>query len=96
MIAATAIAARAARTRPGNARYETPGSVTRPADKDTIDTPNGTIRAQHFIRLPRRLDDHRRVEIWLSPERGWLPVRLRQTEPNGTQFDLIYQSQEGG
>jgi hypothetical protein len=64
--------------------------------EDTIDTPNGTIRAQHFIRLPRRLDDHRRVEIWLSPERGWLPVRLRQTEPNGTQFDLIYQSQEGG
>jgi hypothetical protein len=64
--------------------------------EDTIDTPGGTIRAQHFIRLPRRVDDRRRVEIWLSPERGWLPVRLRQTEPNGMQFDLIYQSQEGG
>ncbi|MDF6874683.1 DUF3108 domain-containing protein, partial [Escherichia coli] len=45
--------------------------------EDTIDTPNGTIRAQHFIRLPRRADDKRRVEIWLSPDRGWLPVRLR-------------------
>nr|WP_257019876.1 DUF3108 domain-containing protein [Ralstonia pickettii] len=64
--------------------------------EDTIDTPNGTIRAQHFIRLPRRADDKRRVEIWLSPDRGWLPVRLRQTEPNGMQFDLVYQSQEGG
>ena len=64
--------------------------------EETIDTPNGTIRAQHFIRLPRRADDKRRVEIWLSAERGWLPVRLRQTEPNGMQFDLVYQSQEGG
>ena len=64
--------------------------------EETIDTPGGTIRAQHFIRLPRRADDKRRVEIWLSAERGWLPVRLRQTEPNGMQFDLVYQSQEGG
>ncbi|GAA0810645.1 DUF3108 domain-containing protein [Ralstonia mannitolilytica] len=64
--------------------------------EDTVDTPNGTIRAQHFIRLPRRADDKRRVEIWLAAERGWLPVRLRQTEPNGMQFDLVYQSQEGG
>ncbi|MCO5397052.1 DUF3108 domain-containing protein [Ralstonia sp. 21MJYT02-11] len=64
--------------------------------EDTIDTPNGTIRAQHFIRLPRRADDKRRVEIWLSADHGWLPVRLRQTEPNGMQFDLVYQSQEGG
>ncbi|MGN5352431.1 DUF3108 domain-containing protein [Ralstonia sp. L16] len=64
--------------------------------EDTIDTPNGTIRAQHFIRLPRRAQDKRRVEIWLSADHGWLPVRLRQTEPNGMQFDLVYQSQEGG
>ncbi|WP_316888738.1 DUF3108 domain-containing protein [Ralstonia edaphi] len=64
--------------------------------EESVDTPNGTIRAQHFIRLPRRADDKRRVEIWLSPDRGWLPVRLRQTEPNGMQFDLVYQSQEGG
>lgn len=64
--------------------------------EETIETPGGTIRAQHFIRLPRREGDRRRVEIWLSAERGWLPVRLRQTEPNGMQFDLVYQSQEGG
>ncbi|MBN6208418.1 DUF3108 domain-containing protein [Ralstonia flatus] len=64
--------------------------------EESVDTPNGTIRAQHFIRLARRADDKRRVEIWLSPDHGWLPVRLRQTEPNGMQFDLVYQSQEGG
>nr|WP_249309295.1 DUF3108 domain-containing protein [Ralstonia insidiosa] len=64
--------------------------------EDTIDTPEGAIRAQHFVRLPRREGDQRRVEIWLSAERGWLPVRLRQTEPNGMQFELVYQSQEGG
>jgi hypothetical protein len=64
--------------------------------EDTIDTPGGTIHAQHFIRLPRREGDQRRVEIWLSAERGWLPVRLRQTEPSGMQFELVYQSQEGG
>lgn len=64
--------------------------------EDSIDTPEGTIHAQHFVRLPRREGDQRRVEIWLSAERDWLPVRLRQTEPNGMQFELVYQSQEGG
>jgi hypothetical protein len=62
--------------------------------EDMIDTPDGPIRAQHFVRLPRREGDARRVEIWLAAERGWLPVRLRQTEPGGMQFELDYLSQE--
>ncbi len=62
--------------------------------EDMVDTPDGTVRAEHFVRLPRREGDARRVEIWLAPERGWLPVRLRQTEPNGMQFELVYLSQD--
>ncbi|KFX27070.1 DUF3108 domain-containing protein [Ralstonia solanacearum] len=62
--------------------------------EDMIDTPDGTVRAEHFVRLPRREGDARRVEIWLAPSHGWLPVRLRQTEPNGMQFELVYLSQD--
>lgn len=45
--------------------------------EDTINTPGGMIRAQHFVWPPCREGDQRRVETWLSAERGWLPVRLR-------------------
>ncbi|MEF9412983.1 DUF3108 domain-containing protein [Ralstonia sp. SM1864_UCD524_TZ4] len=62
--------------------------------EDMVDTPDGAVRAEHFVRLPRREGDARRVEIWLAPERGWLPVRLRQTEPSGMQFELVYLSQD--
>ncbi|CAG9181953.1 DUF3108 domain-containing protein [Cupriavidus respiraculi] len=57
--------------------------------EEEVDTGNGFVRARHFIRLPRRADDHRRVEVWLAEAVGWMPVKLRQTEPDGTQIDLI-------
>jgi hypothetical protein len=58
--------------------------------EDEIDTGQGVIRAKHFVRLPRRANDRRRVEVWLAQSLGWMPVRLRQTEPDGTQIDLVY------
>lgn len=54
-----------------------------------VDTGNGFVRAKHFVRLPRRADDRRRVEVWLAESKGWMPVKLRQTEPDGTQIDLV-------
>jgi hypothetical protein len=57
-------------------------------DED-IDTGSGFVRAKHFVRLQRRADDRRRVEAWLAESLGWMPVKLRQTEPDGTQIDLV-------
>jgi hypothetical protein len=63
--------------------------------EEDIDTGRGMVRAKHFVRLQRHAGDRRRVEIWLAQSLGWMPVRLRQTEPDGTQIDLVYRSTEG-
>lgn len=56
---------------------------------------HGMVTTKHFVRLPRHPGDKRRVEVWLAPALKWLPARLRQTEPDGTQIDLVYRSSEG-
>lgn len=56
---------------------------------------HGMVTTKHFVRLPRHPGDKRRVEVWLAPALKWLPARLRQTEPDGTQIDLVYRSTEG-
>lgn len=92
-----------ARGNPG--RYNTPGATESFEVADTdgvdfmqvqyvgeeqIDTGRGTMRVKHFVRLQRRDNDRRRVEVWLAPTLGWMPARLRQTEPDGTQIDLVF------
>lgn len=51
--------------------------------------PDGsTAEALRFVRQPSRPYD-RRVEVWLDPGRGWLPVRLRFTPvPGGEATEL--------
>lgn len=56
---------------------------------ETISTGVGRLDARHFMRLPRREGDTRRIDIWLAPSLGWLPVRMVQTEPNGAQIELL-------
>jgi hypothetical protein len=55
-----------------------------------VRTDQGIIDARHFMRLPRREGDRRRIDVWLAPSLGWLPARLVQTEPNGTQIELVW------
>lgn len=57
---------------------------------ESVSTDHGFVTARHFMRLPRREGDKRRIDVWLAPSLGWLPVRLVQTEPNGTQFELVW------
>ncbi|MBT2791876.1 DUF3108 domain-containing protein [Paraburkholderia strydomiana] len=57
---------------------------------ETIRTAQGYLQTRHFKRLPRRQGDQRRIDVWLAPSLGWLPARLVQTEPNGTQFELVW------
>ncbi|WP_414450907.1 DUF3108 domain-containing protein [Burkholderia sp. 22PA0099] len=58
---------------------------------ETIRTATTSLETRHFRRLPRRAGDTRRIDIWLAPSLDWLPVRLVQTEPNGTEIELLWQ-----
>ena len=57
-------------------------------DDATVTVPAGDFRARHLIRTPRRPDDYR-LDIWLAPELGFLPVQMRQTQRNGDVVDLL-------
>jgi hypothetical protein len=57
---------------------------------ESVQTSLGFVPARHFTRLPRREGDRRKVDVWLAPSLGWLPIRFMQTEPNGTQIELRY------
>jgi hypothetical protein len=58
--------------------------------QETVQTRVGPVEALHFMRLARRADDRRRLDIWLSESLGWLPARIMQTEPNGSQIELVW------
>jgi hypothetical protein len=60
---------------------------------ETVRTEQGFIEARHFKRLPRHEGDQRLLDVWLAPSLGWLPVRFVQTEPNGTQVELLWRGQ---
>lgn len=47
------------------------------------------FRSRHFLRLPRRDGDARKLEVWLAESLGWIPVKIRQTEPNGNVLELL-------
>ncbi|WP_174364178.1 DUF3108 domain-containing protein [uncultured Caballeronia sp.] len=57
---------------------------------ENVPARDGNVQARHFTRLARRDNDRRRLDIWLAPSIGWLPVRIVQTEPNGLQIELLW------
>jgi hypothetical protein len=62
-------------------------------EEETLDLPAGQFQARKLTRNPRQpLDD--RIELWLAPSLGWLPVRVRQTQTNGDFIDLQMRNQE--
>lgn len=52
----------------------------------TLTLPTGATPAVYLLRQPRREYDQK-VEIWLAPQLGYLPVRIKQTQPNGDFVD---------
>lgn len=59
-------------------------------EEESIELEQGWVSARHFLRLPRYPDDQRRLEVWLAESHGWIPIKLRQTEPNGVVLELLF------
>lgn len=55
--------------------------------EELLDLPAGTVPAIKLQRLPRR-DYDQRAELWLAPDLGYLPARIRLTQSNGDFADL--------
>jgi hypothetical protein len=55
---------------------------------ETLRLPAGEVSARHLVRLPRKSND-KKVEVWLAPNMGRLPVRTRLTEANGDFVDQL-------
>jgi hypothetical protein len=47
----------------------------------------GEFTARRLTRNPRKPFDDK-IELWLAPDLGYLPVRIRQTQSNGDFIDL--------
>lgn len=58
---------------------------------ETLDLPGGSVQGLRLERNPRQPYDQK-VEVWLSPQLGYLPARVRITEANGDSIDQQWES----
>ncbi|MCJ0764663.1 DUF3108 domain-containing protein [Variovorax terrae] len=61
--------------------------------EEPLSLPAGTMPALKLVRSPRREFDQK-VELWLAPSLGYLPVRLKLTQSNGDFADQQLRSVE--
>ena len=61
--------------------------------EQTLDLPVGTMHTVQLQRLPRR-DYDQKAQVWLAPELGYLPARIRITETNGDFVELNLRGHE--
>ncbi len=62
--------------------------VYRPAGRERIRVPAGEFDTLRLVRKKERPDD-RSAEVWLAASRGFVPVRVRVTERDGTLLDQV-------
>ena len=55
--------------------------------EETLHLPAGDLLGRKLVRAPRGADDLK-VELWLAPQYGYLPLRLKLTEPDGDFADF--------
>ena len=58
---------------------------------ETLTLPIGELATLKLQRNPRQPYDQK-VELWLAPDHGYLPARIRLTDPNGAYLDQKLQS----
>jgi hypothetical protein len=57
-------------------------------EESLLELPAGAVRARQLSRAPRAgHEGDSRVELWLAPELGYLPARIRISEPDGDTVD---------
>jgi hypothetical protein len=56
---------------------------------ESLDLPGGTLSALKLSKEPT-VEFDQRIEVWLAPELGYMPVRLRITEASGAFADLLW------
>jgi hypothetical protein len=59
---------------------------------EAVDLPVGTTQTVKLLREPRKPYDTK-VEVWLDPQRHYLPVRARLTDTNGDPLELRLQDE---
>lgn len=62
-------------------------------DTEQLRLPIGDLDAVRLTRNPKREFDSK-VEMWLAPSMGYLPVRIRLTQANGDRFDQRLRASE--
>jgi hypothetical protein len=55
--------------------------------EEQMRVPAGDYAVRRLTRSPRREGDDK-IEIWLAPALGYLPVRMKQTQPDGDFADM--------
>jgi len=60
---------------------------------ETLILPGGELPALKLVRAPRKEFDQK-LEMWLAPALGYLPARIKITEPNGDTLDQKWLSTE--
>jgi hypothetical protein len=57
--------------------------------QERVKTPAGEFETVKIIRRKDGPEDKRSTEIWLAPDQGLIPVRIRVTEKDGTEIDQV-------
>jgi hypothetical protein len=63
-------------------------------EDEHLSLPAGEFDARKLTRNPRKPFDDK-VELWIAPALGYLPVRIRQTQPNGDFADFQLRDAQG-
>jgi hypothetical protein len=60
--------------------------------QEEVDTGFGKILAWHVVRNPRVGTYDKKTEIWFAPRYQWYPVKILDTQKNGTYLDMTLSS----
>ena len=63
-------------------------------EEETLRLPGGEVATRKLSRIVNPGADELRVELWLAPSLGWLPARLRVSQPSGDYIDQRWRSSE--